>query len=276
MNKTILITGASTGIGEAIAKLFIEKNWNVVATARDISQIKYEEDNVLKLVLDVTKTETIIKAVSNTLNKYGKIDVLVNNAGYGLVGVLESINEKDITAQLDTNVVGIVRCIQAVLPNMRSNRAGTIINITSMGGLVAFPLYSPYHASKWAVEGLSESLMYELAPLGIKVKVVEPGAINTEFYTRGMKHSWSDIEDYKNFEKTGMTYMNKVGAKAAHPSIVAEVVYKATTDNSRRLRYTSGKDAALLTRLHKLVPLSFFSKTMLKTMGLDRYSRTKE
>ena len=181
--KTILITGASSGIGKATVKFFSANDWNVIATMRqpekekELSTLK----NVLVTRLDVTDRESIELAISCGIEKFGAIDVLLNNAGYGAYGPLEAFSEERVQRQFDTNVLGLIATTQAVLPHMRSKRMGTIVNISSIGGKMTFPLGALYHGSKFAVEGISEALHFELEAIGIKVKIVEPGMINTDF-----------------------------------------------------------------------------------------------
>ena len=172
MNKTILITGCSTGIGRMTAKYFQEKGWNVVATVRSKPEEDKELnalDNVLVTTLDVTKEDTIKEAVVKTIDKFGKIDVLLNNAGYGSYGILEATPEHAISMQFDVNVIGTLLVSKNVIPYMRKAGEGTIINISSMGGKITFPLGTLYHGSKFAVEGMSEALSFELEPLKLLI-----------------------------------------------------------------------------------------------------------
>ncbi|MDR0200317.1 MAG: SDR family NAD(P)-dependent oxidoreductase, partial [Streptococcaceae bacterium] len=177
-NKTWLITGTSTGFGRALAEELVNVGkYNVVATARKLAALDYlpEADNILKVALDVTKAEQIAAAVSATLEKFGTVDVLVNNAGYGYFGALEESDQAQVHNMMDTNFWGANDMTLAVLPTMRKNRSGHILNVTSIGGLATFPTFAYYHASKFAMEGLFQSLAKQVAPLGIKVTNVEPG-----------------------------------------------------------------------------------------------------
>lgn len=184
--KTILITGSSSGIGRATALYFATKGWNVAATMRS-PQREFELaklPNVKVYPLDVTRPETIKEAVAAAISDFGGIDVVVNNAGYGGVGIFEAASQEQIERQFGTNVFGVMNVIREILPHFRERKGGTIINVTSVGGIITFPIYSVYHATKWAVEGFAESLQYELKPFNIKVKNIEPGAIKTDFYDR--------------------------------------------------------------------------------------------
>jgi NAD(P)-dependent dehydrogenase (short-subunit alcohol dehydrogenase family) len=189
MIKTVLITGASSGLGRATAKLFQTKGWNVVATMRvpdqEVELTKLER--VLVTRLDVQDAQSIDSAVKAGIESFGRIDAVVNNAGYGAYGPLEATSNRSARRQFDVNVLGVLDVIKAVLPHFRSNASGTIVNISSVGGRVAFPLGTLYHGTKFAVEGMSESLKYELAPLGIRVKIVQPGGIKTDFGGRSFE-----------------------------------------------------------------------------------------
>jgi NAD(P)-dependent dehydrogenase (short-subunit alcohol dehydrogenase family) len=239
MKKTILITGASSGFGRITAKLFHSHGWNVVATMRspeketDLTTLS----DILLLKLDVTDKVTIQNAVSQTIEKFGSIDVLVNNAGHGTLGVLEAASDETIRGQFDVNFFGLIDVTKAVLPQMRAQRSGTIINVSSIGGRVTFPFSTLYHATKFAVEGLTESLQYELNPLGIKLKIVEPGGYKTEFTGRSMGYyGGGEIDAYKAPFKR---FENKLKDWPLSENIgeVAEAIYEAATDGTEKLRY---------------------------------------
>lgn len=246
MKKTVLITGASSGFGKETALLFHQKGWNVIASMR--SPEKEEEltrlDNVLVTRLDVQDTDSIQSAVREGLEKFGSIDVLINNAGYALMGIFESATEEQIRNQFDVNVFGMMRTTRAVLPVMRKNGRGAIVNISSVAGVVGLPFASLYESSKFAVEGFSEALSHELFKLNIKVKIVEPGAAQTNFGNarEGVKN---EIEDYNPYMAK---FFENYPEKTAHTVIttceqVAITVYDAATDESERLRYVIGGDA---------------------------------
>ncbi|CAH1193277.1 Putative oxidoreductase SadH [Paenibacillus auburnensis] len=250
--KTIFITGASTGIGRATVKHFAERGWNVVATMRSPEQETefISLSNVLVLRLDVEKEDTIHHALAEATQRFGKINVLLNNAGYGTMGLIEAATEEQIRRQFEVNVFGLIRMTKAMLPHFRSNQEGMLINISSMGGRVTFPTMSLYHSSKFAVEGFSESVFYELASQNIKVKLIEPGAIKTDFGGRSMEFFFNDaLTDYKRFTTA---FRNKLGEMEKHPSyssppeIVAETIYQAATDGTNQFRYVVGEDAKML------------------------------
>lgn len=244
--KTILITGASSGIGEATAKHFQANGWNVVATMRtpdkdtDLASL----DNVLLARLDVTDPASITAAVDAGVARFGKIDVLLNNAGYGAYGALEAFTMERIRRQFDTNVIGLMEVTKAVLPHMRDNRDGTIINISSIGGQITFPLGALYHGTKFAVEGLSEALHYELEPLGIHVRIVEPGMIRTNFGGSSFDFAMDDsLPEYGPMAEAMGKLFGKLASNPSAPETVAEVIWTAANDDGHRLRYRAGSDA---------------------------------
>jgi len=181
--NTVLITGASGGIGEATAQYFLQRGWRVCATARFPEKLGSwsQRSEVIRLALDVTKQDSIRSAIAESMRLAGKIDVVVNNAGVGLAGPLEAIPMDEIEAHFQTNVFGGVRMIQEILPFFRTQNHGVIVNISSVAGTFGVPFLSPYCAGKFAMEGLSESLYYELLPFNIRIKLVEPGGIKTRF-----------------------------------------------------------------------------------------------
>jgi short-subunit dehydrogenase len=178
------------------------------------------------------------------ISAFGRIDVLVNNAGYGAYGPLEATSEESIRRQFDVNVLGLLATTKAVIPHFRENRAGTIVNIASVGGRLAFPLGALYHGTKFAIEGISEALHYELATLGIRVKVIEPGAMKTDFAGRSFDFSNDEsIEAYQPLVQSVMAAFGPFMANGTSPEQVAELVHSAATDSSSRLRYAAGEDA---------------------------------
>jgi NADP-dependent 3-hydroxy acid dehydrogenase YdfG len=243
MNKTILITGSSSGIGKATAKLFQEKGWNVIASMRrpEMESELNKLDRVLVTRLDVTDPGSIEAAVKQGLDRFRKIDVLLNNAGYGVFGPLEATSLKNIREQFDTNVVGLLETTRAVLPIFRANHDGMIINVSSVAGKVTFPLGTLYNGTKFAVEGISEALSFELAEIGVKVKIVEPGAVKTSF-----KFVLANDESIREYQKLVQDLRETTGTLmevGSDPMEVAQVIYRAATDGTNQLRYISGRDA---------------------------------
>ncbi len=242
--KTIFITGASTGLGRAAALLFASKGWKVIATMRkpDKETELGKHEHITLLPLDVTNPDQIKDTASKAL-AMGDVDVVFNNAGYGLVGPLEGTTDEQLTREIDTNLLGVIRVTQAFIPHFRAKKSGLFITTTSIGGLVTFPLNSVYHATKWALEGWSESVAFELAPFGIGVKTVSPGGIKTDFISRSL-----DMATHPDYDAT----VQKVFAafnnpeRAANYSTaeqIADVVYEAATDGKSQLRYVAGVDA---------------------------------
>jgi NAD(P)-dependent dehydrogenase (short-subunit alcohol dehydrogenase family) len=249
MRQTVLITGTSTGLGRAAAKHFHAHGWNVVATMRapDRETELTAVDRMLVARLDVQDDASIHAAVAAGLARFGRVDALVNNAGYGAYGPLEATPLASVRRQLDVNVVGLLATTQALLPHFRANRGGTVVNVSSVGGRVTFPLGSLYHASKFAVEGLSEALQYELGVIGVRVKLVEPGGIRTDFGGRSLDfNNDPELAEYQPLVQGVLEVMGPMMAQGSSPERIAEVVYAAATDRTDRLRYEAGPDAEQL------------------------------
>ncbi len=268
--KTVLITGCSTGIGRATAKYFQEKGWNVSATMRspgkEIELIKLE--NVECFQLDVTRPESISIAVKKTIAVFGGLDLVINNAGYGTKGLFEAVSPEDARKQFDINVFGIMNVIWAALPCFREQMRGIIINISSQSGYLGTPLNSIYCASKFAVEGLSESLMYELASINIRVKLIEMGSISTNFASSSDFFVNPSLDQYKTVNDKVIPIMKKYLNNGDDPLIVAREIYKAATDGKNQLRYQAGKSGRQSYFLKKLLPFSCISKILKKRFGL--------
>jgi NAD(P)-dependent dehydrogenase (short-subunit alcohol dehydrogenase family) len=246
MQKTIFITGASSGLGKTTAKLFQSKGWNVIATMRnpenetELTQL----ENITVVKLDVSKNEELEKTIDEVLENH-TIDVVLNNAGYGLIGPLEAFTDEQIQKQIETNLMGVIRVTKAFTPYFREKKDGVLINITSTFGLMGFPTCSIYSATKFAVDGFSESLGYELAQFGIKVKVVAPGGIQTDFVGRSLDGAFH--ESYgKLISKVQEGYSPEQIANYSKPEDIAEVIFEAATDGKAQLRYVAGKDAHAL------------------------------
>ena len=241
--RTILITGTSSGIGRSTAIKFQKEGWNVVATTR--SPEKESEldklENVMVTKLDVQDTKSVEAAVKLGIERFGSIDTLVNNAGFAVFGAFEMATQEQLERIFEVNVYGPMRVTKAVLSHMRSLKKGTIINITSQGGRITFPTCSLYHASKFAMEGFTESLAYELIPFGIRTKIIEPGSTETRFVGSAELTETED-EIYDRFIKTGLGNWAKYDTMASTPEQIAETIYKAATDKNDTLRYRSGED----------------------------------
>ena len=236
--QTIFITGASSGIGKATAKLFQSKGWKVIATMRNPEKETEltKLDNVTILPLDVTNAEQI-KSTTEKAISLGNIDIVLNNAGYGLMSSLESFTDENIVKQVDTNFLGTVRVTQAFIPYFRENKKGLFINVTSIGGHTGFPFTSVYNGTKWAVEGWSECLSIELSMFGVGVKTVSPSATNTDLFSHN-----SDVKPLPFYEAVEKEMLSMV-KPASTPEEISEVIYEAATDNKDQLRYFAGKSS---------------------------------
>ena len=247
MQRTILITGTSSGIGRATALRFQAEGWNVVATQRHPEQERHlnQLERVRVTRLDVEDLSSIPTAVEVALSQFGQIDVLLNNAGYGAYGPLEATPIDHIRRQFDVNVLGLLATTQAVLSHFRARRQGLIMNVSSIGGRFSFPLGSLYHGSKFAVEGLSEALHYELLPLGVRVKLIEPGMVKTEFAGRSLDFcNDPQMSEYQPLVQQFMATLGALAENAAAPEMVAECIWRAANDGRDQLRYEAGDDAA--------------------------------
>ncbi|CAM4416776.1 NADP-dependent 3-hydroxy acid dehydrogenase YdfG [Pedobacter westerhofensis] len=236
--KTIFVTGASSGIGKAAVKLFHSHGWKVIATMRspeketELSQLK----NVTILPLDVTDVKQIKSTVEEAI-LLDKIDIVLNNAGYALFGAMEAFRDEQITRQINTNLLGTMRVTQAFIPYFREKKNGLFINITSIAGLVAYPFSHVYHATKWALEGWSESLSIELAPFNIGVKTISPSGTQSDFLTRS-----SDLVSHPVYDDAMQKMLG--GFKFTNTAEqVAEIICEAATDDKDQLRYLAGESA---------------------------------
>jgi NAD(P)-dependent dehydrogenase (short-subunit alcohol dehydrogenase family) len=254
------ITGCSTGFGRELAKLVLGRGYRAVVTARDTSKIRDltagHEGRALALKLDVTDKAEVAETVRYAESVFGSIDVLVNNAGFGYVGALEESDEDEVRAMVETNFFGLARMIHVVLPGMRRRRRGNIVNISSIGGLVGFPGVGYYNATKFAVEGLSESLAKEVAPLGIKVLVVEPGPFRTDWAGRSLKRSSQQIPEYA---ETAGAFRERItsrsGKQVGDPVRAGEAIIKALESDHAPLHLVLGL-IALETARTKIEKLS--------------------
>ncbi|PJI55750.1 short-chain dehydrogenase/reductase [Methylobacterium radiotolerans] len=227
------ITGCSTGFGLELARLIIGRGWRAVVTARDRAKVddlaRGAEDRVLALSLDVTEAGQIRESVRAATDTFGRIDVLVNNAGYGYQSSIEEGEEDKVRAQFDANVFGLFALTQAVLPVMRSQRSGHILNITSVAGFVGFPASGYYAATKHAVEGFSDSLAAEAGPLGIRVTCIEPGPFRTDWAGRSLVQTPNAIPDYAETAGARLKATSeKSGTQAGDPVRAGEAMIRVT------------------------------------------------
>ena len=270
MKKTVLITGASAGIGKATAIYLAENGYNVYGAARRVEKMaELKAHGIKPIALDVTEDKSIEACVEQIFKEAGSIDILVNNAGFGSEGAIEDVSKQDAKYQMEVNVFGAMHLTQLVLPKMRQNRYGKIINISSIGGKIALPLGGWYHASKFAIEGLSDSLRMEVKPFGIDVIVIEPG---------GVKSEWGDIAieslvrvsgnaAYKDMAKGAEKSFRRTEANNSEPIIIARLIKKAIEVSRPSARYAGGSMAKPL----------LFLRSILSDKVLDRLitSQTK-
>ena len=230
MSKVWFITGTSRGIGRAFAESALERGDKVAATARNVAALedlvtRHGEEAVLPLALDVTDSAAVAAAVAAAHERFGRLDVVVNNAGYGLFGMVEEVTEQQVRDQMETNFFGAFWVTQAVLPILRAQRSGHIVQVSSVGGVAAFPSLSAYQASKWALEGFSDSLSQEVGGLGIKVTIVEPGGFSTDWAGSSATHAelnpaYDEVRKALRARMGGARYSDPVNAGAALLEIV--------------------------------------------------------
>ncbi len=251
MRRTLFITGASSGIGRATALHFQARGWNVVATMRDPDAAGdlAALDHVLVARLDVLDGSSIEAARGAALARFGAVDVLLNNAGYGAYGPLEAFSMDRVRRQFDTNVIGLIEVTKAFLPHFRERRSGTVVNVSSIGGQMTFPLWALYHGTKFAVEGLSEALHYELEAFGVRVRIVEPGMIATDFGGRSFEFcNDPSLVAYQGTVGKLFAHWSRVASSPSPPGLVAEVIWSAVHDETDRLRFRAGAEALLRAR----------------------------
>lgn len=247
MNKTVLITGSSTGIGRATAFLFAKNNWNVIASMRnpDTETQLNQFENVLVTRLDLEDISSIDNSLKLGLDRFGRLDLLVNNAAYGQYGVFEALTPQQIEKQFSVNVFGTMNVIRTILPQFRKQKQGAIINVSSAGGRIGIPLISMYVSSKFALEGFSEALSYELASQNISLKLVEPGGVATPFHKTSAQFFATNpaLTDYDTFSAAALEKLGQMGENVSTAEQVADEILKAAADGSDRFRYVVGEDA---------------------------------
>ncbi len=254
MTKTVLITGCSSGLGKSAARHFAAQGWNVIATMRkpDANVAEGYEDRMLVEALDVADPQSIEAAVAAGIARFGGLDAVVNNAGITILSIFEVTPPEAIRRIFDTNVFGVMNVIRATVPHLRARGGGAIVNVSSGVGIAAVPLLSLYVASKQAVEGLSESLAYELESQNIRVKLIEPGAMRTTNFTAtGMSASQGAPvpEGYKKYFDHALGAMMNYPFADTEEQAVAKAIYDAAIDPSQRLRYVVGPDVEEYARL---------------------------
>ncbi len=270
MNKVVLVTGASSGIGSAIARMLLSEGHTVYAAARRVEQMRHLEQQGAKLAaLDLTDGPSIVASVDRVLAEDGRLDALVNNAGYGAYGALEDVPIEEARRQFEVNLFGLARLVQRVLPAMRAQGAGRIINISSIGGKIHEPMGAWYHATKFALEGLSDCLRMELAPFGIDVVVIEPGAVRTDWSRiarRGLVDTSGDGPYRDQALMSAALLAAADGANAAPPEVVARAVSAALGARRPRTRYVVGGGARPMLALRRVLSDRAFDRVMRTVM----------
>ena len=260
MDKIALVTGSSSGIGFETSLALARNGFHTFATMRDLSKdeeikqvIKKEDLSIEILELDVDSEESVNQAIKIIFEKKGRIDVLVNNAGYGMWGTVEDVSIDEFKEQFETNFFSIIRLIQKVAPIMRKQSSGNIVNISSVAGRIGFPVSPAYISSKFALEGLSESLRFELMPFGINVIIIEPGVIKTNFFD-SMKLSEKSQQDstYKEITDKVISGVKMMAEMGTHPKDVADVVIKTLGEEKPLPRYVIGNDAMMFLEAKKM------------------------
>jgi NADP-dependent 3-hydroxy acid dehydrogenase YdfG len=268
MKKTIFITGASSGIGEATARHFANQGWNVAATMRRVTT----DHPLLKIAniriyeLDVSDTSSIKTAIDSAIKDFRKIDVVFNNAGYSLAGPFEAFTPEEVQSQFNTNVFGVMNVTRAILPYFRDQMGGKILNTTSSGGIITFPLYSLYNSTKWAIEGFMESLQFEVKPFNIYIKNIEPATVKSEFTNNIIftSHAAYDTYAHKVQSNTLKGYQN-----APTPDVVAKVVFRAANDRNYTLRYPGTPQAGFIFFLRRILPFKWYNAMISSSMEKD-------
>jgi NAD(P)-dependent dehydrogenase (short-subunit alcohol dehydrogenase family) len=279
-----VITGSSTGIGFETSVALARNGFDTYATMHKlgseglehITDIAKSENLPLQVIeLDVDNDKSVLDAINRIAREKGRIDVVVNNAGYALVGAIEETSMEEIKAQFETNFFGAVRVMQTVIPIMRKQRSGRIINITSMGGRIAIPLDSIYHGTKFALEGLSESIQYELEPFGIKVILIEPGAVGSNFWknlkmaSSASGPSSTNNSTYRQLANSILESFKQMVHNVILPSEVAKVILQAATSDNPDFRYVVGKDAVMMLEARRNMSDREFQSLMKKQFNLQ-------
>jgi Short-chain dehydrogenases of various substrate specificities len=273
-NKVALVTGSSSGMGFATAITMARAGIHTYASMRNlkksktITELASTEKLPLQVVqLDVNDKKSIKEIITKIVTEKERIDVLVNNAGYGLFGSLEDVSIEEMKAQFETNFFGVIRVTQLVLPIMRKQKSGTIVNVSSVGGRIALPILSAYQSTKFALEGLSESMSYELEPFGIKVVIIEPGAIRTNIMNSSIwaKKAQDPKSPYfSQLQRIKDHFKSMMENESSPPDEVAKVILEAITSENPQLRYTVGQDAATLIQARVNMPETQFKKMIVQ------------
>ena len=275
--KVAIVTGSSSGIGYATSLLLAKNRFHTYATMRnieksaDIQQIANKERLPLQVIqLDVNDDASIRNSIEKVRSENERIDVLVNNAGYGLIGAFEDLSAEEIKSQFETNFFGVIRLTQQVLPIMRKQKSGTIVNVSSGAGRIGFPGMSAYVSSKFALEGLSESMSYELEPFGIRLVIIEPGVIRTNFKKNSVMSKKSldnsSISPYSSIIQKMDASISSIIEHATPPEEVAKAILHAVISNNPELRYLVGNDMIMMAETKKSMSDEDFRKMMMQSI----------
>jgi NAD(P)-dependent dehydrogenase (short-subunit alcohol dehydrogenase family) len=278
--RVVLITGASSGIGLLTAVTLAQRGWRVLATMRDLSrrdtlkavaEVAGVIDRFEFHALDVTKSDQIATLASTIAARPTKLDAIINNAGFAMVGFVEDVTDAELHRQFETNFFGATAVTRAFLPQLRRQGSGHIVMISSISGRMSFPGIGSYAASKFALEGWTEALRFELKPLGIHVVLVEPGAFDTEMWTRNavISGSTQDMQSPNAARIARWRDRIKIGTPKSNPQIVANHVASVLDSNCPRLRYILGRDAWVGLSLYRLLPWNLFERRLIKHSGID-------
>mgnify|MGYP003393385548 CR=1 FL=1 len=259
MKKIALITGASSGMGKATAIKLLEAGYIVYGAARRVERMAdLKERGVQVISMDVTNNESMGQAVRQIIQEHGKIDVLINNAGYGSYGAIEDVPLEEARRQFEVNIFGLARLTQLTLPSMRENKSGKIVNVSSMGGKIYTPMGGWYHATKHALEGFSDCLRFEVKPFGIDVIVIEPGLVKSEWstiVTDGLTKTSGSTAYFAMTKKAAKLYKENYNhPKVSKPTVIADTILKALEAKNPKARYAAGYNAKLFLFLRKILP----------------------
>lgn len=271
MSQVVLITGATSGMGELSASTLANAGYKVYAGTRNIDNLDSSNENITNIYIDVTKTESIKDAVATIIKNEGKIDVLVNNAGYGLVATLEEGTDEEIFNQFDVNVFGLIKTTREVLPHMRKAKSGVIINISSFLGKMGLPLLSHYNASKYAVEGIVDSLRFEVAPFGIRVHSIQSGLFGTNFVKKGLvanAQTTSEDSPYKDLVAHFVPIVAKAINEGPSPQPIADAVKSIIEDENSDIALEVGVEASTFVPLRKELSDKDFENKIKETFGI--------
>jgi short-subunit dehydrogenase len=267
--KVVLITGASSGIGRETAQLLLSNDFTVYAGARRTDKMQGLKDqgaNVLQM--DITNDDSLTGTVDNIMTSQGRIDVLINNAGFGLCGAVEDVSLSDARYQMEVNVFGPARLTQLVLPHMRKQRSGRIVNVTSIGGKVSTPISGWYHASKFAVEGLCDSLRMEVKPFGIDVIIIEPGSVKSEWAGIAIENMdrVSGNTAYRGLSAKTAAFLKKSQPKHSHPAVIADLIVRVINTKRPKTRYHAGYMSGAVLFMRKLLSDRLMDKMILSQL----------